>query len=241
MIRLSGLLVVLLVYQFVYNKTIAADSIPTPLHIIHHPDSFQQSVQTNPLKEMVVLKNYIPGIQIEFPYGSSNNFTGRQIYVDQPEAYLRINAAKSLQKAQAFLKTKGIGIKVWDAYRPYAITEKLWEVVRDEKYTANPAKGSAHNRGIAVDLTLVDLTTGVELDMGTGFDHFSDTAHHGFTSLTPAILKNRKLLRSVMEANGFRALESEWWHYTFISDISYEILNLSFAELSKLQKRNLSN
>ena len=109
---------------------------------------------------------------------------------------------------------QGLGLKIWDAYRPYAATQLMWNLVKDERYVANPAKGSGHNRGLAVDVTLINLQTGKELDMGTPYDHFSDTAHQSFVRLaTEDILQNRKLLQATMEAAGFTALETEWWHY----------------------------
>jgi len=128
-----------------------------------------------------------------------------------------------------------MGIKIWDAYRPYSVTEKMWELVKDDRYAADPKFGSGHNRGIAVDLTIIDLSTGKELDMGTGFDNFSDTAHHDFKNLPANVLQNRLVLRSVMEKHGFKALETEWWHYYFINGKDYELLDIPFEELYRIQ------
>ena len=100
---------------------------------------------------------------------------------------------------------------------------------------ANPAKGSNHNRGTAVDLTLIDLKTGQELPMGTGFDNFTDTAHHSFTALPPQVLRNREQLKAVMERHGFKPLDSEWWHYTYTAGL-FEVLDFSFKQLNKYNK-----
>lgn len=127
----------------------------------------------------------------------------------------------------------GLGLKIFDAYRPYAVTEKFWELVHDERYVANPANGSGHNRGTSLDLTIIYLENGQELNMGTGFDNFTDTAHHSFTNLPESILQNRMLLKSLMEQNGFKALETEWWHYSLPNSKQYELLNLSFKKLSR--------
>ncbi|MEO8404300.1 MAG: M15 family metallopeptidase, partial [Chitinophagaceae bacterium] len=105
------------------------------------------------------------------------------------------------------------------------------ELVKDERYVANPAKGSGHNRGIAVDLTIIDLKTGKELDMGTGFDNFTDSAHQSFQLLPEKVLANRKLLRSVMEKYGFKVLETEWWHYYLADGAKFEVLDISFRNL----------
>ena len=116
---------------------------------------------------------------------------------------------------------------------PYKITEKIWARVGDERFAADPKKGSNHNRGIAVDLTLIDLKTSKELDMGTGFDNFTDTAHQDFKALSPQVLQNRKLLRETMEKFGFRILETEWWHYNWPNDRNYEVLDIDFKKLRK--------
>lgn len=140
--------------------------------------------------------------------------------------FLRKPAAEALAKVQQELKTQGLGLKIFDGYRPYSVTVKFWELVKDEKYVANPAKGSAHNRGLAVDLTLIDLKTKHEVDMGTGFDNFTDSAHHSFNNLEPAIKQNRKLLRDVMKKHGFDMFDPEWWHYSWPNTNDYEILDL---------------
>jgi D-alanyl-D-alanine dipeptidase len=132
--------------------------------------------------------------------------------------------ASSLQK-------KGLGLKIFDAYRPFGVTEAFWQLIQDERYVANPAKGSGHNRGIAIDLTLIDLRTKKELEMGTSFDNFSDTAHHTFTALPDLVLQNRKLLRTEMAAEGFVALETEWWHYSLPNAKNFSLLNIPFKKL----------
>ena len=135
-----------------------------------------------------------------------------------------------VEKVQEELSAKGYGLKIWDAYRPYSVTKKMWELIGDERYVANPAKGSGHNRGLAVDVTIVK--DGKEINMGTGFDNFTDTAHHDFKNLPEDVLKNRMLLKTTMEKYGFKALETEWWHYSFPNDRNYAVLDLSFKQLS---------
>ncbi|MBC7867092.1 MAG: peptidase M15, partial [Gloeobacteraceae cyanobacterium ES-bin-316] len=103
-------------------------------------------------------------------------------------------------------------------------------------YAANPKYGSGHNRGIAVDLTLINLTTKKELNMGTGFDHFSDTAHVNFTALPADVLANRRLLQSLMETSGFKILETEWWHFYLPDAKKYDLMDLSFKQLEKIYK-----
>lgn len=197
--------------------------------------SYRISVNKDSAKQMIELKHLIPGIIYSLRYAGKDNFVQQPLYpTNTNTTFLRLPAAKALQKVQYELYEKGLGLKIFDAYRPYSVTVKFWELIKDERYVANPKKGSGHNRGLAVDLTIVDLKTGVELDMGTGFDHFTDTAHHTFTQLSTTVLQNRKLLKEVMLKHGFNLFETEWWHYYWTNDRSYEVLDLDFKKLKKL-------
>lgn len=191
-------------------------------------------IAKDPEKRMVDLRTKIPAIVLDLRYSSVNNFMNRRMYDPPPStSFLRAPAADSLAKVQAELAVSGLGLKIFDAYRPWSVTRRFWELVKDERYVANPAKGSGHNRGIAVDLTIIRLKDGSALPMGTGFDNFSDTAHHSFGQLPDEVLKNRKLLRSTMEKYGFKALETEWWHYFLPEANRFELLDLSFKQLQQ--------
>lgn len=145
--------------------------------------------------------------------------------------FLRNPVAKALANASTELHSMNLGFKIWDAYRPYHVTVKFWELIHDERYVANPAKGSGHNRGIAVDLTLYDLSTGKELNMPTSFDDFSDTAHHGKMLADPEKMKNREMLREIMEKHGFLKFETEWWHYYWPGGDRFDVLDIPFEKL----------
>jgi len=210
------------------------------LAVIKDRQIYENSVAGDSLKRMAELKSMVPRLVYELKYASKDNFMHTRMYPARTRnTFMRLQAAKALQRAQDMLNKQGYGLKIWDAYRPYSVTEKFWEMVKDERYVANPAKGSGHNRGIAVDLTIIELATGKELNMGTGFDNFTDTAHHVFTQLAPQVLANRKLLKETMEACGFVAFESEWWHYSLPDPTRYDILDLSFSELKGLQDRGV--
>jgi D-alanyl-D-alanine dipeptidase len=195
---------------------------------------YQLSIRNDSAKKMVELRKMIPGIGYDLRYATTNNFMHRQMYTPATRyTFLRQPAARALAAVQQELNSQGYGLKIFDAYRPYAVTVSFWELIKDERYVANPSKGSGHNRGLAVDLTIIDLKTRRELEMGTGFDNFSDTAHHGFTNLPPAVLKHRKLLQETMEKHGFTKLDTEWWHYFWPNDRAYEVLDISFEEFIK--------
>ena len=202
------------------------------LYIVEKKQELKKIVAADSTMDMVDIKKNIPGVQLDLKYCGRDNFMKKQLYpANLKTTYLRKPAAASLQKVQAALNKKGLGLKIWDAYRPYAVTEKMWEPVKDDRYAADPKFGSGHNRGIAVDLTIVDTATGKELDMGTGFDHFSDTAHSDFKNLPAVVLQNRKLLRNLMEENGFKVLDTEWWHFYLPDSKKYALLNISFKAL----------
>jgi D-alanyl-D-alanine dipeptidase len=207
------------------------------LHVISTPGEFRKIVGANDSLQMIDLKKQIPTVVMDLKYSDSTNFMKQRLYPKGTgTTYLRMTAAKALAAIQEKLKEKNLGIKIWDAYRPYSVTVKMWEPVKDDRYAANPKSGSGHNRGAAIDLTLVDLTTGKELDMGTAFDHFSDTAHVNFKNLPAEILANRRLLQSVMESHGFKVLDTEWWHFYLPDAKRYDLLDLSFKQLKKLSK-----
>lgn len=202
------------------------------LSVITSKQELNAIVAGDSMMKMLDLKKTVPGIQLDLKYCGTNNFMKQALYPRKLRTtYLRLPAAHALKKVQASLVSKGLGLKIWDAYRPYSVTEKMWEPVKDDRYAADPKFGSGHNRGIAVDLTIIHISTGQELDMGTGFDHFSDTAHSDFKHLPQHVLENRKLLRSLMEENGFKVLNTEWWHFYLPEGKKYALLNLSFKDL----------
>jgi D-alanyl-D-alanine dipeptidase len=170
------------------------------------------------------------GIPLDVRYATTNNFMKEALY-PVAKAYLRAPAARALADVQRELAPRGIGIKVFDAYRPYRITERMWEPIKNPDYVADPAKGSRHNRGAAVDLTLIDLRTGEELPMPTGYDDFTPRAAHAFTELPADALANRALLREVMTRHGFEPLPSEWWHYDFGGWERFELLDVGLEDL----------
>ncbi len=205
------------------------------LRVVEKADSLRLISPAGSTAAMVYLNRFLQPLHTEFVYATANNFTHQVLY-QHPKAYLRLEAATALQKVQDTLQSLGYDLKIFDAYRPYSVTQKMWEIVPDDRYAANPANGSGHNRGVAVDLTLIDKQTGKELPMPTPFDNFSDTAHHDFMQLGETVLQNRKLLKTVMEQYGFIALSTEWWHYSLPNPKRYELLNISFDDMRKVVK-----
>lgn len=193
-------------------------------------EQYLQSVKAQPEKQLVDLEQFIPELVLDIRYATTNNFTNEQIY-DEAKAFARKPVAEALKKVQEELKTRGLGIKVFDAYRPYKATVKFYEVYGDTTYVASPYRGSRHNRGCALDLTLIELKTGRELQMPTGYDSFRKEAWPSTPVADPLIRKNRQLLIDVMEKHGFRVNSSEWWHFDFRGWKDFEVLDIDFNQL----------
>jgi len=216
------------------DKAFAQDPGYTRPPLTKKWEEYRDQVKKDSSKKMIELKSLVPGIIYDLRYATVNNFMRRLMYPEGTSStYLRSPAAHALLQIQQELQQQGMGLKIYDAYRPYAVTVRFWELVKDERYVANPSRGSGHNRGIAVDLTINNLKTKKELPMGTGFDNFSDTAHHTFTRLPEEVLQNRQRLKSIMEKYGFRAYADEWWHYSWPEASKYEILDIEFRKLKK--------
>jgi len=208
------------------------------LFIVNNTKILQKEILLDSSNQMVNIQKFIPGVILDLKYATTDNFMHEKLYPHITTTFLRKPAAEDLKKVVQELKKENLGIKIFDAYRPYSITEKMWEEVKDDRYAADPSKGSGHNRGAAVDLTLIDLTTKEELPMGTGFDNFTDSAHSDFNNLPQQILQNRNTLKKVMEKYGFRQLTTEWWHFYLPESSRYELLDISFSDLKKMDKKN---
>jgi D-alanyl-D-alanine dipeptidase len=195
--------------------------------------TYERLAAADPDNRLVDLQSFIPGITLDIRYATTNNFMHQQLY-PVAKAYLRYPAAVALRDVQNELAKDNLGLKIFDAYRPYSITERMWEPIRNPDFVADPSKGSRHNRGAAVDLTLIDLKTGEELKMPSGYDEFTNRARHDYFDAPEAAMRNRDKLRETMTRHGFEPLASEWWHYDFrgwqrfeLMDVPLEILHPS--------------
>lgn len=188
------------------------------------PDTLEQAgipLEERTLKSLIELEDttfirladYSDNFEYDLRYATENNFLKTKVY-DCAECYTLVKTAKALIKANEEFMRRGYKIKFFDCYRPNSVQYKMWEIVPNPQYVANPVKGSIHNKGGAVDITLVTLN-GDDLDMGTDFDFFGKRAYHDNFDLPEEILNNRKALKETMERNGFWSVRTEWWHYNF--------------------------
>ena len=178
--------------------------------------------QTNN-QELIEIQEIIPSIVIDLKYATTDNFTQQKLYsIDIP--YLRYGAVKALKAVQDSLKKLNLGLKIWDGYRPSSVQALMFEIYPDPNFVAPPGE-SSHNRGAAVDVTLINLTTGEELQMPTYFDHFGPEAAHDYANLPAPAIANRQTLKAIMEHFGFASYHAEWWHYSHKESGEYPALD----------------
>ena len=184
-------------------------------------------------KRLLELVKLDPLIKLDMRYATTNNFTGRVLY-SEARAFLTAAAAEALVRASAAAKADGFGLNIFDAYRPWRVTKQLWDATPagpKKNYVANPKRGSKHNRGCAVDLTLYDLKTAVLVEMPTDFDDFSEKAHRDYAGANPTAAANRARLQNYLESQSFIGLSNEWWHFDFAGWENYPVLDVPFDQI----------
>lgn len=182
--------------------------------------------------DLVELSKLDPGIKLDVRYATDRNFVGRPVYTEA-RAFLQRPAAEALARAHRALRENGYGVLVFDGYRPWTVTKLFWDLTPPARreFVADPRKGSKHNRGCAVDLSLYDLATGREVEMPSAYDEMTPRAYPGYAGGTPEPRARRDLLRAAMEREGFTVEPNEWWHFNYRDWRQYPILDVPFAEL----------
>ncbi|ADO74905.1 D-alanyl-D-alanine dipeptidase [Stigmatella aurantiaca] len=171
----------------------------------------------------------VPDLVVDMRYATEDNFLKRKVYPEDARCLLLPDAARRLKQAADVLRPKGYRVKVYDCYRPRAVQWEMWKLVPKPGYVANPKFGSNHNRGAAVDLTLVTLE-GAAVEMPTAFDDFTPAAHHGYKGGTEASRKHRQVLLEAMEGAGFLRNKMEWWHYDLPGTKKMPVLDVPFTK-----------
>ena len=213
-------------------KEPAAAEISQPVEVVEDaviPEATEQLASFDGISDttFIRLASYSKDFAYELRYATENNFLKTKVY-DCAECYTRSKTAKALIAANKVFQEKGYRIKFFDCYRPNSVQYKMWEIFPNPQYVADPVKGSIHNRGGAVDITLETLD-GTALNMGTDFDFFGREAHHDNLQLPEEVLRNRALLKEVMEAHGFWSIRTEWWHYNLGSASNDPVANFRWA------------
>ena len=195
-------------------------------HFLDAPTTPPIEKNTNAKVELVDLSTLDKQLKLDIRYATTNNFMGKPLY-SIPRALMQKTAAEALLRAHKKLQAAGYGLLIFDAYRPWQVTRDMWDKQPQHRaYLADPLKGSRHNRGCAIDLTLYDLKTGKEISMPSGYDEFSERAHPNYSGGSKEAREARELLRTAMELEGFKVYENEWWHFDFDGWENYPILNV---------------
>jgi len=215
------------------QKELPDNSIPDPMKELA-TDTLIPMPETRKLRSLVGLADttfirladYSDAFSYDLRYATENNFLKARVY-DCAECYTRVKTARALIAANQDFREKGYHIKFFDCYRPNDVQYKMWKIMPNPQYVADPRKGSIHNKGGAVDITLVTAAE-EEVDMGTDFDYFGKKAYHDNTELPPEILRHRKFLKETMEAHGFWSIRTEWWHYNLGAATNDKIANFKW-------------
>ncbi|GBF43721.1 D-alanyl-D-alanine dipeptidase [Leptospira ellinghausenii] len=211
-----------------FNFSIVAEPKPTTL-LVFREKEYRSSYQNDPNRKLINLET-IPGIRLDIKYATTDNFTGQKIY-KEAKAFARKPVAEALRKAQMEFLKLGYSIQIYDAYRPYRATVTFYEIIKDTRYVASPKTGSKHNKGCAIDLTLVDTKTNQELQMPTKYDSFERAAWAEAPVSDPIAKKNRDTFIQVLTQFGFRVNRTEWWHFDFLECNGFEVLDIPFEGL----------
>jgi D-alanyl-D-alanine dipeptidase len=217
---MKDLFVSLIAFLSLSSLAVAQDTPPKEEGNFHQPD----------LVELIKLD---PTFKLDIRYATHNNFVGQPVY-DEARAFLQRPVAEALVRVHKKVKGRGYGLMIFDGYRPWYVTKLFWDKFPQfREYVADPSKGSRHNRGCAVDLTLFDLKTGMEVKMPSHYDDFTERAHPNYQGGTSEQRAARDLLRALMESEGFSVYENEWWHFDYQGWREYPIMNLKFSEIGK--------
>ena len=185
------------------------------------------------VQKLISIGEVNPNIKIECMYATYHNFSGQRLYPSKyyAKCYLLKEVANQLSKVQKELEKQGLGLLIFDAFRPMSVQKRMWDIMPDRRYVAPPTEGGRHTRGTTVDLTIFNLKIGEPLDMGVGFDMPIDRSHSDCDSIPEIAKQNRKLLRDIMVKHGFTPIRTEWWHFDYHDWQLHPPLDLSFQEL----------
>jgi D-alanyl-D-alanine dipeptidase len=228
--------------QGITRRAVAAALVVLPVAACQpsRPDKDVPFLRTKPVGssaanpgELVELIKLDSQIRLDMRYATANNFTGRILY-SQARAFMANAAAQALLRAHKRAQADGYGFAIFDAYRPWRVTKKLWDATPNgpkKNYVANPKRGSRHNRGCAIDMTLYDLKTRQIIEMPSEFDDFSEKAHRDYATATPIAAANSRRLESYMTAEGFFGMSNEWWHFDFTGWEKFPVQDVPFEQL----------
>jgi len=211
---------------------------PYGLRYVNDPALYSVQVLKDPQNTFLDMRELLPKAKFDVTYATENNFLKRRLY-PTADVFMRRPAAEALLRVARRLKSRGLGLVLYDGYRPYAVTVTFFEEIGDTTFVAHPRKGSKHNRGMAIDLSMFDLRTGKVVPMPSGYDEASERAWHNYNGGDPVALENRAILRDAMVAEGFEIFAYEWWHYDYKgwqSCITYDVWHQDIRKANRALK-----
>ncbi len=211
------------------------------LPVVNDVGIYKKIVAANPDNELVDMRQLLPDAHFDVTYATPNNIVKRKLY-PTADVFMRKPAALALQRANENLKKQGFGLLLFDGYRPYAVTVLFYEEIKDTTFVADPHKGSRHNRGMAIDLSLYDLKTGTRLSMPSDYDETTPRAFHEYMKSDSASMAHRTVLRLAMEQVGFAIFPWEWWHYDFQgweSCFTYDLSHKTIRRANKMLNKKM--
>jgi zinc D-Ala-D-Ala dipeptidase len=234
-LKYSGTSVIFLTFVSLFNVLSAQTLNKYGLLIISRYEDYEKSVHKDSLNTLINISKTIPNIRLDIKYATTDNFLKEAVYPNAV-AFARMSVVAAIKNVETELEKRGLGLKIFDAYRPYSVTEYFFEKTHDTVFVALPWRGSRHNRGCAVDLTMVNLKTGKEVKMPTKFDDFTNKAHPDYMNLTKKAIRNRSLLINTMEKYGFKVYYAEWWHFDYQGWEKFDLMDIPFDLLIKFEK-----
>jgi D-alanyl-D-alanine dipeptidase len=203
--------------------------------VIRDTVNYLQLIGDDASNELINLEGFVPGLKLDIRYATSNNISGEPLYV-KGQAFVRKPVAVSMAIIQDALNRRGLGLKIFDAYRPYAVAEKLAEQLKNSGYAGFSENNTKHSRGASVDVSLISLASGEEIQMPTDYCQNSEATRTNYRNLPDNVRNNREILIQVMQQHGFRVSPDQWWHFDFMGWQAFSLMDLSFEELEIFNK-----
>ena len=224
----------LIIYSFFFLISAGLQGQGKVNVVISDTSAYLEQIEKNPNNEMLDLEDFVPGIMLDIRFATKNNIVGERLYTS-PKAFVRKPMAVSLEIIQEALNRRGLGLIVFDTYRPYSVAEKINEQMNNPSEKTLLENSVKHCHGASVDVSLFSLATGKEVQMPSGYCQNMEATRPDYPDLPDNVLKNREILIQLMQQHGFRVSPNQWWHFDFMGWQAFNLMDLSFEELEKVK------
>lgn len=232
-IEMAMRLIIYIVFFLISVSIMGQENLKT--NVIGDTIVYLRQIEENPNNELVDLENFVPGLNFDIHFATKDNVTDEQLYSIK-KAFARRPVAVSLSIIQEALNRRGLGLLIFDAYRPYADAIKIGDRMKNSESDGFLENNIKHSRGGSVDVSLISLTTGEEIQMPSGYCQNIKVTHTDYPDLPDNVIANREILIEVMQQHGFRVSPKQWWHFDFMGWQAFDLMNVSFEELENINK-----